>query len=260
MRNVVSLLNGFRLARDQELLRRQRLQLHAAVWVRVGDAQVVGHGWRDDLARHGVDLRLADWRAHCDVDFGGWVGHEGRQGVVVDAGVFNRLKLGRVFPVALEDADLAHQCVHERAVHLQEAAVVAVDDEIRVLSGLLRRRHVLRVLRDVFNRAVGAVEDPHQRRHDRLYGIPHVHANHLAAALFLVAKRLAAVVLRRRCAHRGDPVVDEVDGVVDLFADDALQLLVVHDVWVQFSLELGGHFVYLIVHVVALLATRLRLC
>ena len=62
--------------------------------------------------------------------------------------------------------------------------------------------------------------------------------------------------------RKGDAevIVDEVDGVVDLFADDALQLLVVHDVWVQFSLELGGHFVYLIVHLVALLALCLTLC
>ena len=136
-------------------------------------------------------------------------------------------------------------------MHFQEAAIVAVDDVIGVLSRLLGRRHVLRVLRDIFDRAIGSVKDPHQRRNDGLYGIPYIHADHLTATLLLVAERLAPVVLRRGGAHWRHPVVNKVDCVVDLVADNALQLRFVHCVRVQFSLKIRGHFVYFIVHLVA---------
>ena len=62
----------------------------------------------------------------------------------------------------------------------------------------------------------------HQRRHDRIYGIAYVHADDLAAPVLLVAERLAAIVLRGQRPVGADVVVNVVDGVVDLAADDAL--------------------------------------
>ena len=180
------------------------------------------HRRRHDLAAHGVDLGFSD-RLRCDnlyIDVR--VGHNRAQSVVVEAGQVVRLKTRLIIPVALQYASLADQRVLECRVNVQEAVVVAVDDVVGVFRRLLGSRDILRPLGRVFDGAVGAMENAHQRRHDRLNGVAHVHADNLAAALFLIAERLAAVVLRRCGACGANPVIDKVDCVVDLFANDAL--------------------------------------
>ena len=216
----------------------------------------MNHGRQDDFARHRVERGLADSLTHKDVDLGVWVGHERGQASVVDASIAFRVDLGLVFPVALQDADFAHEGVHEGAVHLEEAAVVAVNDEIGVLCRLLGSGNVFWPLRDKLNRAVGAMEDAHQRRDDGLYGIPYVHAHNLAAPLFLIAERFAAVIFCRAGACWGDPVVDVVDRVVDLLADDALQLLFGHLIWVQHLFDVVHvirHLAFIFIHLETLL-------
>ena len=179
--------------------------------------------WRhNELASLRVDLRLADslGRLHGDVSVR--VGCDCRQSGVVEASHVESLDFGLVLPETFHDAHLADQRVLERAVHNQKSVVVTVHHEVGVVCRLLRVLDVLGAGRDVGHALVGAVEHAHQRRHDRLYGIPYIHADNLAAAILLVAKRLASIVLRGQSSLWADPVVDVVDGVVDLAAYDAL--------------------------------------
>ena len=196
------------------------------------------HRRRQHLTRHGVWRRLADRHRRLHGDHGVGVSGKRRQRVVVEAGVAVGVNRGLVIPPTLENAHLADQRILERGVHGQEAVVIAVDDEIRVVGRLLRRSDVLRPLRRIFDGVVGAMEDPHQRRQDGLYGIAYVHADHLAAPVLFIAKRLAAIIFGRLRADRRDVVVDVVNRVVDLLADDALQLVVAHHVGVDFLLQL----------------------
>ena len=143
VRNIVRRLDVLTLARDQELLGRHSLDLHAAIWAHIFDCHTVDHWGHDKLAGVGVDLRLADSLRRLHSDFRVRVGGECCKCSIVEAGQVIGLDFGLVFPETLDDADLADQCVFECRMHRQEAVVVAVHDEICVVSRLLSRLDIL---------------------------------------------------------------------------------------------------------------------
>ena len=81
-------------------------------------------------------------------------------------------------------------------MHHAETAVFDGQDVVGQVCRLLGRLLVLRVPRRIFH-IVRAAENPHQGRHQAVDRLGQVAADHLAAAVFLVAKRLAQVVVGR---------------------------------------------------------------
>ena len=227
MAHKFSVLDALRAAVDQELFGRHSLAAHATSGRAVRCADVVQQ-WRLDAHHRHFFCHLHRGVAGRDVERHVGIGGERGQSSIIQPGHVRRCGVHSVVPVILDDAVLARQGVLERRVKLQEAVVVFVENVVDVIRGLSSGFHVLGVRRHELNRVVGRRKNTHQRRHDGLHCVAHVHADHLAAAILLVAKRLAAIVFRRLGADRGDRVVDEINSVVDLTRDDALQLRLVH--------------------------------
>ena len=259
MRDVIGFVNRLGLAGNQKLFRRHRFNLNAAIWMDVGHADVVDHRRHHHLAGHRVHLRLTNGARGDDLDLRVLIGSQRSQRLIVQAAKVVRLEFGLVVPIRLDDANLADQRILKRSVRHQETVIVAVHNKISIISGLLGGCHVFRTLRRIFHGVLGAVEDPHQRRHDRLHSVAHIHGHDLRPAFLFVAERVAAVVLRRSSADRAYPVVHIINGVVDLFADDALQLVLVHRLR-QHLFDVFDHVVNFVIHIRTLLAPVITPC
>jgi len=59
-------------------------------------------------------------------------------------------------------------------------------------------------------------------------GVSHLHCHYLAAAIFLISKGIASVVLSTLGADGGDIGIDVADGVFELTGNNALQLCLIH--------------------------------
>ena len=194
-------------------------------------------------------IRGNDVEGHC------WVARQCGEGHVVKASQLACLCLVALVPVKLDNAILADECVFERAVQDEEALIVFLEDVVDVFRGLLGHRNILWAVRHKFHDPIARREDTHQGWHDRLHRVTHVHADNLAASVFLIAKWLTAIVFCRLRADRGDGVVNKINRVINLSPNDALQLVIIHVIWIDKLVDLVGQVVDFVFHV-SLLASE----
>ena len=132
----------------------------------------------------------------------------------------------------------------------QKTGVILLEHIVDVFGSLLRHRHIFGATRNELDNLVARRKHPHQRWHDGLNRVAHIHADNLAATLFLITIRLAAIIFGRLRANRRNGVVDEVLGVVNFLANDALQLIIRHIVGIYERLHFVGDVVDFRVHAI----------
>ena len=155
--------------------------------------------------------------------------HQNLQRLVIQARVLLDANSLILLPPALHNPALPHQTVLEGGVGGQETVVVAVEDEVAVVGGLLGIGNVLWPCWHKLNCVLGAEEDTHQAGHHGANGVSHLHSHHLAAPIFLGAKQVTPVVLGALGSDGTQVGVDVADCICQLHADDALQFVKVHD-------------------------------
>ena len=211
-------VDGRGAARDDELLARHGLDAEAGLAKDALDLHVVDlrglHAHRDHLPG-----RLLVSEAAADADrLDAFVGEE-----QAERGVFEVREVvvgdfyAVILPILDDAADLV-QRVLEHAVKDLDAGVVLQDDVIDVIGRLLGGLHVLGVVRQVLHGPLGAEKRPHEGRQGVPHGLTKHAGDNLAAAVLLVAHRIATVIPQALGPPWADLLLDELHRVVDLAA------------------------------------------
>ena len=138
------------------------------------------------------------------------------------------LNLDLLFPVELDDTERTAQRILECGVQYQESVIVRGKNPVDVIGRLLGSLDIFRAARYELDHLGRAEEDAHERRHDAVDRVSDIRRHNLRAALFLVAKRLTAIVFNRSSAVRREVVIDERYRIDQLGLHYGLQLAFVH--------------------------------
>ena len=237
MRNQGSIFKGPRPAINHQLLGRHGHDPHAPIFDNALDLHVMDHGhgrcWlacRHCLRVDLIDHLLGDGRVrvrHNDLDLGIFLGQD-LQGLVIQARVLLDADLFLFLPPVLGNAALPDQGIFEQGIRGHKPVVVRGEDQVCIVSCLLRTPHVLWAAGNVLNDILGAEKHAHEAWHHGAHSVAHFHGHNLASPLFLVAKGVTPVVLGALGANGTQVGVDVADRVLEVRRDDALQLTVIH--------------------------------
>ena len=241
-----------RVAVDEELFGRDRVDAHPATGVAPQNAQVVqlrqnlGHlrqlGGINRLARsggllrhllrhldllpHGLNRLLIRARRPAN-HLNARLVQQGLVLVVVQIGEIVHRRGVVILPVGFGDARNRHQRVMR---HVADDPIPVGLTELgrRVHAGLLHRCHVLGAAGDEINRAVGCHKDALDRRLDRAHRVAALRGHDLATALLLANVDFSVEIALHLDPARRDFRINEVNRVVNGGADDGLNILLGH--------------------------------
>ena len=234
--NQLGVVNGTRAPVNDKFFRRDSANDNAVGGGLAVDPNVKQLRYLDRRSgpRHGVNGRLN--RSHAlgfrvvilsqHFDFDAFFVVQGGQFILAKARIFRRTDRNGVVPIPLQDAGLADKGVLESRRKDGKAVIVRFDHISGVIGGLFGKRDVFRAIWGIFDHIVGRKEYPHQARKHGVYGVADVPADHLTAAVHLVAEQVALVVFRGQSPSRRDFLVDKVFTIVNQRTDKRLKFLV----------------------------------